>query len=859
MATTGIANTPLINYFRYKQSTIVSGNVDSPCFPITAIADGGNGQLVITAGGTDTLTPGVAVTIAATTSYNGNYTVISVTPTTFNVSGVFGVSETGTWELSSNITGANAGDPLDFGTIFFFDNDDQTTPLDTYSDRNLTILNTNPIVLDAVGSAPPIYLLDQPYYIEIYDKFNNLVATLENYLPDDGGNGPDTIVGIENLFPNYGMDSQVNNGDYENTALPVTTTRFQHGISSGWLWELGSAQANPNNTYFFTALDNSGIIGNPKNEVVLKSTNNSNGDTFNNYMTHLGFYNDFQGQQLAVSIFVRVISGVVADIPVQLRRTNQGTLETPITVGSLPVSPTRTQQIISFIVPVLTSSTYANEDTLDLLFNLPLNTDFEIGFTGMWAQLSDDGTVDIHESAGSTRTAKETINLFQNLQNPLLYKELGLPLMINSLGVMGTMKRTGEMFTAHINNTINYATRMDFFPGTLLIADNPITQTSTNRLINYLRTNNITQSRLTFIAEKVPSVAEFTITTGIGSAQLTPSSANAGGRITLTKTTNEFQYAVSAKIILNNGLRHVDVTFIDQFAPGQNPHVFSYTNGNGVLYDTPPPSRQIVSWCGVSALSVFSNFQTAHTATFYPTTVAVVNEVIGSGSTNAVVRLKFQSEGDVMRPKEASTRTDQGEDPLIPVLAANSNYLNTFQTFWAQEVPTAGSVTINTNYLAYNDISSNPATQANPPPHVIRFHVDGVGGQTAPSGTLTTAIININTGDSGTDVALRFSETINTAWLETGVVVSTPNNGDNLFISNPTTDFIIIYFDTTQTKPANPVPARTPIFVEYTPATSLEDIAQATADAVNASMAAIPYYPDLGLPPVETGTYYIVN
>ena len=109
------------------------------------------------------------------TSYNGDYTIISKTPTTLNVSGTFVGSETGTWEATSNTTGANAGDPLDFGQIFFFDNTDKITPQNTYSDRDLTIPNTNPIILDAVGATPPIYLIDKPYYIEIYDKFNNLI------------------------------------------------------------------------------------------------------------------------------------------------------------------------------------------------------------------------------------------------------------------------------------------------------------------------------------------------------------------------------------------------------------------------------------------------------------------------------------------------------------------------------------------------------------------------------------------------------------------------------------------------------------------------------------------------------------
>ena len=147
MAFLGLTNTPLINYFFYKQATIISGNTEIICHPFTAVADAGNGQIVFTTTDTSTLSVGTAITIAATTNYDGNYSIISFTSTTFNVSGIFVATEVGTWELASNITGASVGDPLDFGLITFYDNDDQITLQDTYQDRALTVLNTNPLIL----------------------------------------------------------------------------------------------------------------------------------------------------------------------------------------------------------------------------------------------------------------------------------------------------------------------------------------------------------------------------------------------------------------------------------------------------------------------------------------------------------------------------------------------------------------------------------------------------------------------------------------------------------------------------------------------------------------------------------------
>ena len=83
----GIPNTPFINNYRYKQTTTMAQNPPPDCFPFLSIADGGNGQLVITTTTTTNLSLGVAITISSTTNYNGNYTVLSTTATTFNVSG----------------------------------------------------------------------------------------------------------------------------------------------------------------------------------------------------------------------------------------------------------------------------------------------------------------------------------------------------------------------------------------------------------------------------------------------------------------------------------------------------------------------------------------------------------------------------------------------------------------------------------------------------------------------------------------------------------------------------------------------------------------------------------------------------
>ena len=117
------------------------------------------------------------------------------------------------------MTGGQAGDPLDFGQVFFFDDANRTTPLNTFADRDKTIINPNPFILSQVGTAPPFYMLDQPYFIQIRDKFNNLVATLENYLPGEEEPPPSSETGVENLFPNYGFETKINENIFSLTTV----------------------------------------------------------------------------------------------------------------------------------------------------------------------------------------------------------------------------------------------------------------------------------------------------------------------------------------------------------------------------------------------------------------------------------------------------------------------------------------------------------------------------------------------------------------------------------------------------------------------------------------------------------------
>lgn len=854
---TGIAATQLIQYYFYKQTTIISGIASCPCFAITSIADAGNGQLLVTTTDTSSLTVATGITITGTASYDGNYTVISLTPTTFNISGTFGISEVGTWELASNITGAEAGDHLDAGQIFFYDQTDKITLQDTFADRDLTIPNPNPIILDSLGSTPVPYLLDKPYYIEIYDKFNNLVTTLDNYLPTGESDTPTSQLPLENLLPNYGFDTRINANVYDETTVNSNGTT---AISAGWFWQIATTETSPANTFTYNALGATAITGSPKNEILLRSTNNTSGQTVNRIYAVLGDYNSLQGIDLALSVTTRLVSGSTETLPVELIRTKNGVEQTPISVGTLSITGTQGASAIVFNVPALTTSDYDNSDELRLAINLPLNEDLQQGYTATWCQISPNNTIAdiaISETAGSTDAGKELFGRsLRSLQQQAQYNFRGLPLAIGE-GESIVLNKTGTIFIASVGRSYNYAASMvadeDVSPGVELVRDEIIEHTQTNRLIDYLRFHSITQSRHTFLTSVLANVVS--VSTGIGTTE-NSSWQTASVHFTVTKPTEELVHRMKV-IALGNG--NTDFTFADNFIATTAAFNPAYSPNNDNLFSGQGPGvGPVINWFGTSAFTnTFSN-------QFDPT-LHLDLESNGTATTPAQVRIRFVDAAPFPFLNEVTYSLDEGAGPNGSVykyvsLAKNIYFgkEDTLRIYRSSVVANQTCNTLTLNYLAYNDILDNPATQGFNPPHSIRFSIDGAAAG-APLGIRTTATVDIHSGDSREIVSQKVSETVNTSFVQDITIVTVPPNGEIIEMSNDITDFNLIFWDTALPRPVNPSLVRKPIYVQFTGALSVNQIATNTATAIDEGVMGIPRAADLGLPFSDnTQQYYMV-
>lgn len=138
----------------------------------------------------------------------------------------------------------NAGAVLNLGKLYFYESGASTTPLDTYTTAAMNVANTNPVVADAYGLFPEIYLqLNTEYRVVCKDSSNNTIFTLDNIYADTlEGSGLATQFYETNDNPNhYGADG---NGDTDETsyvqaAINAAVTDANSGTRTGVVDLLG--------------------------------------------------------------------------------------------------------------------------------------------------------------------------------------------------------------------------------------------------------------------------------------------------------------------------------------------------------------------------------------------------------------------------------------------------------------------------------------------------------------------------------------------------------------------------------------------------------------------------------------------
>ena len=162
-----------------------------------------------------------------------------------------------------------SGQVLPGNKLFFFETG-TTTPKDTYSDSGLTTSNANPVVADADGRIPDIFL-DGIYKVQLKDTDDVVIDTADPVGDTSGGQFSDWLNDNIYVIPNIVKGSD---GEYYRSI--ANSNQGNDPISSPAQWEeleLGRIW-NPNVTY--SATDS--VYGSDGNLYKSKAASNLNND-----------------------------------------------------------------------------------------------------------------------------------------------------------------------------------------------------------------------------------------------------------------------------------------------------------------------------------------------------------------------------------------------------------------------------------------------------------------------------------------------------------------------------------------------------------------------------------------------------
>lgn len=794
----------------------------------------------------------------------------------------------------SSLFHPSTGEFLVGGRIFFYA-EDKVTPQAMYRSPEALTPYENPYILDSIASQPPWYALEKTYWIKIYDAPSPGCGCTSTepgpeevplysffYYPQSNGGGKLALSNVENLFPSYGFDSKIYQDLYKANGevakgFPLISGSNNVAVSMGWWVDIDTTDITQKFTYDYVELDNLSLIGNPKNELVLKFSNTSgSGDTKKRLRCMLGYYNALQGQQIAIQARTRLIGGAVSDIPLQLIVQKQGIEQSPQSAGQLPIALSPALEKSTVTVNPVEGAGYSNDDYLFFTFELPLNTDLSLGLTATWSQESTDGTVNPSESNIQLDASKQMLGdaggqlQYENTESQFFY-----PLCLTP-GYAKFVGNTGQMLKSLTNDNYDYCVKME---DNVELINNVIYQKAMpNRLISFLhdRGGKALLSAHTIYQHTVTS-SYIEFTTGLPCIEKTAWNSADCPSLTYTKEITEWQMGFKAELspqstsgiepqlkltYKTNGVLPTNSIYNPETDSGNNINLY-----DGGSYNAGGLSAQVAYFFGVFTYVtsdapdyLFSSVQ----AVFYPeNTIYSVN---GDASNPAVFDIFF-------RNNQVINQFIKGSLPPGMVYAGDSdsyklaNQANAIYktTEWmlnaGSTAPFNPVLPYFTGYMAWNGIGdSNPPGSYR---YILSPNYEGDNSPHTPtliSGGIKTTF-DVSTGMSLSQIAKNMADALNNSAIHRFSYNGTlPASGTSINFSSDGTDFILINWNATTTplKPENPNPSRVATYAKYSSGASASDYLAAIKLAVESISIGVPMPKDFGINPI-TGVYNYIR
>jgi hypothetical protein len=649
----------------------------------------------------------------------------------------------------------------------------------------------------------------------------------------------------ENLFSGYGFEQYSFNGIYNATnSLPVSTYQF---ISGNFYIRIETTNANAFNYYSFSKVGTATIPNNPRNILKFVSTSNSTGDTIKRLGCVIGGYQDYQSSQLGLSMYLQKVLGSFTDLQVVLMRESQTAIQ-EINLGNIPITTILENQTLFVTVPPIDNVTYLNDDQLRLEFLLPLNQDLEIDFTATWLQESIDKKFFIHHGNSGKHKSSRYFQAERNTEKENFNEVVGgFPAILGNGGLdysydVGKIEQlvvpsiTSPEYAAMLKNRVRMDGKTEF------LKDQVYNNTLTNRFIQATKQNGyLRYSPYTFNAVAQANV--LTVSTGLATTHLRPSSVNAGGRITQNVVSDSFTMGVKANI---NPLRTPEYDLLE----------FQWLNNGAVtsgMFTPSFPGRSFDYFAGTTP--VLANYlgeviEVVNGPTslmhYYPNNEFGLTTQ-GTPTTPAVVYLSFNHSSAVLNPYLLNLASNERGSPSnLGYLAGNNPFaLHLKYRVTSNDIPTP-SYNFPLGYLAWQDpaTSNSPITAATPDgvyKYILSFELNGLTPTppTTAGGGVSRIVTNILSIHSNYQRLLKTALTINNPRSVQYTIVSMPQTGDTILTDNGKTKFELIMIVDGASRPA-PSSGEVPVYVDILSSDTLDTVAFKIGDTLTSSVAGIP-------------------
>jgi hypothetical protein len=704
-------------------------------------------------------------------------------------------------------TGNNAGKLADGAEISFFENDDHTKKLDTFKDAEGQVVNDNPITLPD-GSYPPIYMQNKLYYIEIHDKYGNLILSIDDYVPNGNGSGGGGG-GVTKQDANIIANAQFN---YPlNFSLKGDNSVNGEDTPIAYSWHFNQdTKTTTKNLVTFNALTNAGFEANPQFQFQLESQSPDSGETIKDLRQVIGTVDNYQTEFLTVAIDAINLSSVAASIEVIINKNygTNGSSPESITVANFTLTSANQVYTQQFQLPTNTGKTIGFNNYLEISFRFPLKTTCKIGITNILLLPGQVAKPVITEIGYSDYAAKIAGGIFAST---LAYNDLENSNYTHATFVNGELDSTyyfPEINLYPIGNAPSNAIRCD---GSSHSPNDEIVP----GLLTYKRLHNAIGQRFggggDLVVTSNANVASFTVYNNIPKSPTQP--GNMGSKITIATTQKGLATGVKATV---SGtvvtLTWVDDTFTPNATPG-------FMTGPGGTTTAPIRDGWLGDWFHPGP---YGTWAPAAPFIWKPTLNNSITTVVTGAGPNAAATITFNSNSAL----DYASSVREMDSLLVSAEYFYTNYLE-----WVSTTNNIRSF----GWKAEDSIPMTPVAAANQ----IFFSIDGKIGDHF-SGTENTIIVDLKSSlGSAAQYATAFANAVNINNIDTVTFNATPAAGDNFFISSVDTDFYYWFeVDGAGTDPA--IADRDPIKVAITSGDNTTIVAQKLTAATTAYSFKVP-------------------